>query len=198
MAFTNRTNTKRTNKTGKKKPCSQRVDAHKHILELGETRISDLYDGAEGHLIGVMDKGIRTIYVAESAEPKVKRMFGARQNAKPGWWRVRSEGEAQNFRVRPLHALDRDRPVRTTDVFAIAKRQCSKYPKGTCINFYNPKDGTFSYSWKATGDVGLCSTAEDKECKETLQTNTVELYPEKDCAGKAEKKQVEWMFCDPV
>jgi hypothetical protein len=111
-------------------------------------------------------------------------------------WVVTSARARGEYRVLSMEHIDLDRPVRTTDVFAIGGWKCFMYPKGMCLNFIN-QDGSFAYSWKTTEDVGLCARTSG-ECKETIQTNTVDLYPREDCKGVPKQQTVDWKFCDPA
>jgi hypothetical protein len=171
------------------------AEADHNIINLGTTRIADKYGRKHGRvLIGLLDAGLRTVYVARDAHARVRRLFRGRAGA-DGTWLIPFERKRLLCRVKAIDELDTSRPVRTTDVFAVANRYCVVYPKGTCVNFYYD-DGRFAYSWKAIADVGLCAR-KTGECKEIVQANQVTLYPGKNCTGRAIKQNVDWQFCEP-
>jgi len=171
------------------------VDVHMVATQIGVTKVAQLAISKESPLIGFIDSRSSTVYVANGAAERVKKLFRVKEDKGSTW--VLDYGKAQGeFKVASMEMLDRNRTVDASDVYAREKLFCKTYKKGTCINFYDA-NGKFAYSWKTSSDASFCIRS-DGDCTDLPQTNKVDLFPEKDCQGTATTQEKTWMFCTPA
>jgi len=162
-------------------------------VEFGKTRIFDTYDKED--LIGYADYQNSTVYVSDDAHDRVKKVFHVEEDNGDTWF-ISTACNWGEYKVSPLSSISLEHTINDRDLVALAKRFCKKYNKDDCLNFY--RGNTFVYSWKAVIETHLCTKPSTEDCSEIWQTNTVTLYPQKDCKGTPFKRKKKWAYCSPV
>jgi hypothetical protein len=159
--------------------------------------IGEVFGLAGAHpLIGFLDPESRTVYVAERAIARVKKVFNVRED-KGQAWIIDEPPLKGEYKVASLNTLDLGRALNVGMVAVNEKSTCEQTKKGECSNMYDDRD-VFSYSWTAPKDLYQCEWTETQDCKETIQEVTVDVYKQKDCKGQSNFKKEKISFCNPA
>ncbi len=184
----------------RREPCSETIYLPNNgEVKFGETKISQIYskDGDRA-LIGFLDaKNAKAFVSSDQYRERVKSLLSVKTE-EDDTWVIDYPTADTKYGVVQLEAFVFEQSINENDVFLMRDYYCKPYKSGTCINFVDKKTRKFLYSWKAVTDTGFCVKKPGKDCKEILQENKANVYPKRDCKGKAYTKKVSWRFCTPT